>query len=101
MYNLNTFFAAVYWRTHLWFFHPARPPLPQVPIPSYLIALAVGALESRELGPRSRVWSEPSMVDAGAYEFAETEEFIKAGPRHPPPPLAHNLDGRFVTASTA
>lgn len=51
----------------------------KVPIPSYLIALAVGALESRELGPRSRVWSEPSMVDAGAYEFAETEEFIKAG----------------------
>ena len=24
--------------------------------------VAVGELESRELGPRSRVWSEPSMV---------------------------------------
>ena len=65
---------------------PSPPPLciprcspPQVPIPSYLIALAVGNLESRELGPRSRVWSEPSMVEAGAYEFAETEAFIVAG----------------------
>merc|ERR1711976_328804 len=48
----------------------------KVPVPSYLIAIVVGALESRELGPRSRVWSEPSMADACEYEFAETEEFI-------------------------
>ena len=33
-----------------------------IPIPSYLIALAVGALESRDIGPRSKVWSEASMV---------------------------------------
>jgi hypothetical protein len=32
------------------------------PIPSYLLALAVGALESRDIGRRSRVWSEASMV---------------------------------------
>jgi len=51
----------------------------KVPVPSYLIALAVGALESRELGPRSRVWSEAAMVEAGAYEFAETEAYIAAG----------------------
>jgi len=51
----------------------------KVPIPSYLVALAVGALESRDIGPRSRVWSEPSMVDAGAHEFAETEAFLAAG----------------------
>ncbi len=42
-------------------------PLPQVPIAPYLVALAVGQLESRELGPRTRVWSEPSMVDAGGW----------------------------------
>lgn len=41
-----------------------------VPIPSYLLALAVGHLESRPLGPISAVWSEPEMVDAGAHEFA-------------------------------
>ena len=46
-------------------------------ISSYLIALAVGQLESRKIGPRSSVWSEPTMVDAVAYEFAQTEDFIK------------------------
>jgi len=51
----------------------------KVPIPPYLLALAVGELESRELSPRSRVWSEPSMVEAGAYEFAETSKFLDAG----------------------
>ncbi|KAF2069292.1 hypothetical protein CYY_009390 [Polysphondylium violaceum] len=51
----------------------------EIPIPTYLIAIVVGHLESREIGPRSKVWSEPSMVDAGAYEFANTEKFIIAG----------------------
>eukprot|EP00978_Attheya_sp_CCMP212_P000141 scaffold272_cov31-Attheya_sp.AAC.1 len=51
----------------------------KVPVPSYLIALAVGALEKRDIGPRSAVWSEKEMVEAGAYEFAETEDFLQAG----------------------
>lgn len=50
----------------------------RVPMPAYLIALASGELESREIGPRSRVWSEPSVVDAGAAEFADTERFLSA-----------------------
>ena len=50
-----------------------------VPIAPYLVALAAGELASRDIGPRSRVWSEPSMVDAGAYEFADTEAFLTAG----------------------
>ena len=33
---------------------------------------------SRELGPISRVWSEPEMVEAGAYEFGETDAFLRA-----------------------
>ncbi len=44
-----------------------------------LVALAVGQLESRELSGRSCVWSEPSMVDAAAYEFAETAKYLEAG----------------------
>ncbi|KDO29468.1 hypothetical protein SPRG_06006 [Saprolegnia parasitica CBS 223.65] len=48
-----------------------------VAVPSYLIAMVIGHLESREVGPRSRVWSEPSMVDAVAYEFAQTEDFLR------------------------
>mmetsp|Transcript_1513 Transcript_1513/g.2166 ORF Transcript_1513/g.2166 Transcript_1513/m.2166 type:complete len:641 (-) Transcript_1513:278-2200(-) len=50
----------------------------KVPIPSYLLALAAGKLESREIGPRSRVWSEASMVAAGEYEFADTEKYLVA-----------------------
>jgi leukotriene A-4 hydrolase/aminopeptidase len=46
------------------------------PIPSYLVALAVGHLESRELSDRSRVWAEPSIVGAAAHEFAECEQFL-------------------------
>uniref|UniRef100_A0A8C9TMA5 Leukotriene A-4 hydrolase n=1 Tax=Scleropages formosus TaxID=113540 RepID=A0A8C9TMA5_SCLFO len=40
-----------------------------VPIPSYLIAIVVGVLESRDIGPRSKVWSEKELVDQAAYEF--------------------------------
>ena len=50
----------------------------RVPIPPYLLALAVGNVEAVEIGPRSKVWSEPEMVQAGAFEFAETEDFLKA-----------------------
>ncbi|XP_061124778.1 leukotriene A-4 hydrolase isoform X1 [Syngnathus typhle] len=49
-----------------------------VAMPSYLIALVVGALESRQIGPRSRVWSEAEYVDRAAFEFSEVR----------PPPLA-------------
>jgi leukotriene-A4 hydrolase len=49
--------------------------MPQ-PIPTYLLALAVGRLESRELGPRSRVFAEPETVEAAAHEFAEMEEIL-------------------------
>ncbi|XP_068083792.1 leukotriene A-4 hydrolase [Anabrus simplex] len=48
----------------------------KVAIPSYLIAIAVGALESRKLGPRSLVWSEKELVDEAAYEFVETEVML-------------------------
>lgn len=47
-----------------------------VPISSYLLALAVGDLERVELGHRCAVYSEPSVVQAAAYEFAGTEEMV-------------------------
>lgn len=51
--------------------------MPQA-IPSYLLALAVGELESRELSPRSRVWAEPETVEKAAAEFSGVEEMIRA-----------------------
>lgn len=46
-------------------------------IPTYLIAIAAGALESRNIGPRTNVWAEKELVDASAWEFKETESFIE------------------------
>jgi aminopeptidase N len=54
--------------------------MPQ-PVPSYLVALAVGDLEFRELGSRSGVYAEPSVVDEAAWEFAEVEEMMAAAER--------------------
>ncbi|BFZ10844.1 hypothetical protein BsWGS_13883 [Bradybaena similaris] len=48
-----------------------------VPIPSYLVAIVAGDLESRQIGPRSRVWSEKELVDAAAFEFSETETMLQ------------------------
>ncbi len=55
--------------------HTFRFTMPQ-PIPSYLLALAVGRLASRDLSPRARVWAEPETVEAAAWEFAEVEDMI-------------------------
>lgn len=49
--------------------------MPQ-PIPSYLLALAVGELEGRDLSHRCRVWAEPATIAAAAWEFADTESMI-------------------------
>lgn len=48
-----------------------------VPISSYLVALAVGDITKVDISERCAIWSEPSMVKAVAYEFAQTEEFLK------------------------
>jgi aminopeptidase N len=54
--------------------------MPQ-PIPSYLMALAVGDLEFRELGPRSGVYAEPSVIADAAWELEPTESMIDAAER--------------------
>jgi leukotriene-A4 hydrolase len=48
------------------------------PVAPYLIAIAAGDIAFRELGPRSGVWTEPSMLDAAAAELADTEKMIDA-----------------------
>lgn len=48
-----------------------------VPISSYLLAVAVGELVKKDISDRCAIWSEPSVVDAAAFEFAETETFLK------------------------
>jgi aminopeptidase N len=48
------------------------------PIPSYLLALAVGDLEFRSLGERTGVYAEPGVVAKAAWELADTEKMVAA-----------------------
>ena len=48
------------------------------PIPSYLIALAVGDLEFAKIGPRTGVYTEPELIDRAVYEFADVEKMVEA-----------------------
>ena len=48
-----------------------------IPISSYLIAIAVGEIAKKDISARCAVWSEPSLLDAAEFEFAETEQFLK------------------------
>ncbi len=65
----------------------ATPPPPNMrsfgfrmehPVAPYLIAIAVGDLAFRDLGPRTGVWTEPVMLDKAAAELADTEKMVDA-----------------------
>jgi len=51
------------------------------PVASYLIAIAVGDIAFRPLGPRTGVWTEPAMLDAVAAELRDTEAMVAAAER--------------------
>jgi aminopeptidase N len=57
------------------------------PIPSYLMALAVGNVEFRSVGPHTGVYAVPELIDAAEYEFGEMEELLVA---------AENLYGKYA-----
>lgn len=50
--------------------------MPQ-PIPPYLIAIGIGDLEFRAVGPRTGVYAEPSVIERGAYECADMERMMQ------------------------
>ena len=50
----------------------------QHPTAPYLIALAVGDIAFRPLGPRTGVYTEPSMMDRAAAELVDTEKMVEA-----------------------
>ncbi|KUJ82826.1 aminopeptidase [Microbulbifer flavimaris] len=51
--------------------------MPQ-PIPSYLLALAVGDLEFKPMGERTGVYAEPELLESAAAEFEDTESMLEA-----------------------
>ena len=48
------------------------------PVPPYLIAIAVGDLAYRQVGPRTGVYTEPAMLDAAANELVDLEKMVTA-----------------------
>ncbi|MAT53280.1 MAG: aminopeptidase [Saprospirales bacterium] len=46
------------------------------PIPPYLIALAVGDIAFKSVGPRTGVYAEPVLLDKAAWEFADMENML-------------------------
>ncbi len=52
--------------------------MPQ-PIPSYLMAIAVGDIAFKPMGERTGVYAEPSVLDAAAKEFEDTEAMLLKG----------------------
>lgn len=51
------------------------------PIPSYLIALAVGDLAFQATGPRTGVWAEVPVLAKAAAEFSDMEKMLEAAER--------------------
>ena len=49
--------------------------MPQ-PIPPYLLALAVGNVYFAPIGDQTGVYSEPELLEASAYEFADTQDML-------------------------
>lgn len=50
--------------------------MPQ-PIPSYLLAIAVGNIFFAPLGEDTGVYAEPELLDESAYEFADTQAMLE------------------------
>jgi aminopeptidase N len=53
----------------------------QDPVPSCLIALAVGDLRFKETGPRTGVYAEKPLLDQAAKDFADTDSLLKSAER--------------------
>ncbi|XP_048354313.1 aminopeptidase B isoform X1 [Sphaerodactylus townsendi] len=73
--------------------------MPQ-PIPSYLVALVVGDIVSAEVGPRSRVWAEPCLIEAAKKEYnGVIEEFLTTGEKLFGPYVWERYDVLFMPPS--
>lgn len=46
------------------------------PIPAYLIAIAVGDIGFKSMSKRTGIFAEPSVIDAAASEFSDTEKMM-------------------------
>ena len=54
--------------------------MPQ-PIPSYLLAIAVGNIYFAPIGAETGVYAEPGLLEASVYEFADTQDMLEQAER--------------------
>ena len=50
----------------------------ELPVPPYLIALAIGGIRFSPTGPRTGVYAEPSVLEKAAWEFSDMEKLVEA-----------------------
>lgn len=48
----------------------------ELPIPAYLLALAVGDFSFKKIGERTGVYAEPELLDQAAVEFTDLERML-------------------------
>lgn len=48
----------------------------ELPVPAYLVALAVGSLEYIPIGPRTGIYAEAPVIEAAAREFEDLEKLV-------------------------
>ncbi len=48
----------------------------EIPVPAYLLALAVGKIEFKPLGEKTGVYAEPGMLAKSAYELAPVNDMV-------------------------
>lgn len=59
----------------------------KIAIPSYLIAIVIGDIVSRDISDRVRVWSERANIEECYYEFQDTDDILK---------VAESIAGPYV-----
>jgi leukotriene-A4 hydrolase len=50
----------------------------EIPVPAYLMALAVGDIDFKAVGERTGVYAEPGMLKAAVQEFTEMQQMLEA-----------------------
>ncbi len=63
-----------------------------VPIPSYLMSLAVGNIAYKKISRRTGVYAEPGMLDKAHWEFGQIEEMVAAAEKLYGPYQWHRFD---------
>ncbi|OMJ69670.1 hypothetical protein SteCoe_32546 [Stentor coeruleus] len=63
-----------------------------IPIPSYLVAFAIGNIHSLDIGPVSKVYAEPELLDKSAFTFGDIDILLKAAEKLMTPYFWGRLD---------